>query len=57
MGSLEFLTKWEGSPPGEETWEPARNFIARYCYKLISYLREHNLTVNMGQVLPDQPQY
>ena len=52
-GQLEFLTKWEGSD--EETWEPAGNFVARYCYKLVEYLQKHSLPCDMGKVLSGTP--
>ena len=55
QGQLEFLTKWEGSPPGEETWEPARNFISRYCYELIKYIQDHRLVVDLGKELLGGP--
>ena len=52
-GSWEFLTKWEGAAPGEETWEPAQNFILRYCGEFIAYLRKHKIDVGMAEVLDD----
>ena len=33
-GKPQFLTKWEGASPGEETWEPVGNFVHRYSYEL-----------------------
>ena len=54
-GQLEFLTKWEGAAPGEETWEPAQHFVMRYCYELVKYLRAHGLNVGMAEALRDTP--
>ena len=52
-GQLEFLTRWEGSD--EETWEPARNFVARYNYKMVKYLQDHGLECDMAKVLGGVP--
>ena len=54
-GRWEFLTRWEGAAPGEETWEPAQSFVTRYCYELVKYLKAHSLDVGMAQVLSDTP--
>ena len=32
-GKPQFLTRWEGFEPAEDTWEPVGNFIHRYSYK------------------------
>ena len=52
-GELQFLTQWEGHP-GEDTWEPARNFVARYCSEFVHYIRDRRVTVDMGKVLTPQ---
>ena len=52
-GKLLFLTRWAGSD--EETWEPARNFVARYCYELVKYLQDKGLECDMGKVLSGVP--
>ena len=54
-GNWEFLTQWEGSPPGEETWEPAENFIPRYCVEFPAYLRTHHLDLGVLEVLRTPP--
>ena len=53
-GQIEFLTEWEGAP-GEDTWEPAGNFVVRYCYLLIRYLKEHGLQLTLAETLRDEP--
>ena len=52
-GQLEFLTRWEGAE--EETWEPARIFVARYCYEFIKYLKDHTLACDMGEAMSGVP--
>jgi hypothetical protein len=36
-GEWEFLTKWVGYADGEETWEPAKNFIHRISEDFVRY--------------------
>jgi hypothetical protein len=44
---LEFLTKWVGFESGEETWEPAGNFVHRISEAFVRYCREKNLNVDL----------
>ena len=54
-GGLEFLTKWEGTSEGEETWEPAKSFITKYCYEFIKYCKKHKIPVEVTTILSDKP--
>jgi hypothetical protein len=45
-GEWEFLTKWIGYADGEETWEPARNFIHRISGELIRYCIAKKLSLD-----------
>ena len=46
-GKVEFETVWEGADPSETTWEPAQNFVPRYCYKFVEYLQRVGLDVGL----------
>ena len=50
-GKLQFLTRWEGAEPGEETWEPMDSFILRYCYEVVQYCKEKGLKLDLTQYL------
>ena len=50
-GAVEFLTQWEGTEGGEETWEPPSNFITRYCGEFVDYLKKHKLNIGLQDVL------
>lgn len=50
-GQWEFLTKWVGSPPGEETWEPLHSFIMKYCVVAIQYMQERGLRADVARSL------
>ena len=54
-GKLEFETEWEGAGPHETTWEPAQNFVPRYCYKFVEYLQRNGLDVGMAESLSAIP--
>jgi hypothetical protein len=45
-GEWEFLTKWAGFSEGEETWEPAKNFIHRISGELIRYCIAKHLSLD-----------
>ena len=45
-GEWEFLTKWEGYSEGEETWEPAKNFIHRISEEFVRYCTTKKLSLN-----------
>ena len=38
-----FLTKWEGFPISEATWEPINHFFHRYAAPFVTYCREHGM--------------
>jgi hypothetical protein len=50
-GNWEFLTKWVGYAEGEETWEPAKNFIHRIGGELIKYCRAKKVNIDWWKVL------
>ena len=50
-GEWEFLTKWVGYSEGEETWEPAKNFIHRISGELIRYCIAKKIPINWPSVL------
>ena len=50
-GTWEFLTRWENTPEGEETWEPGASFVTRYCGEFAKYLRAHRLELGLTEVL------
>ena len=54
-GRPEFLTKWEGAAPGEETWEPVGNFVHRYSYKLPEYCKSKGLSLDLVEYLSSSP--
>ena len=54
-GQLEFLTKWETAPEGEETWEPVRHFINKYCYEFVKYCQQKNLHIDLTAYLKGEP--
>ena len=45
QGQLEFHTLWEGT--GEDTWEPAENFIDGVCEPWIKYCKDHGLIIRI----------
>jgi hypothetical protein len=54
-GKPQFLTKWEGAAPGEETWEPVGNFVHRYSYKLPLYCQKSGLSLDLVEHLSTKP--
>ena len=54
-GTPEFLTHWEGCPPEEATWEPAGNFIPRYCYEWVRYCQNKGIKVDIVKYLNPNP--
>ncbi len=47
-GKPQFLTKWEGAAPGEETWEPVGHFVHRYSYKLPEYCQKKGIRLDLA---------
>ena len=54
-GRLEFLTRWEGESPSNDTWEPVEAFVEQYCYELVKYCRIHKLRIDLMEYLRDAP--
>ena len=54
-GKPQFLTKWEGADPGEETWEPVGHFVHRYSYKLPLYCKAQGLSLDLVEHLTARP--
>jgi hypothetical protein len=50
-GEWKFLTKWAGYEPGEETWEPVKNFIHRYSSELIRYCNAQKIQIDLMKEL------
>jgi hypothetical protein len=55
IGRPEFLTKWEGAAPWEETWELIGNFVHRYSYKLAVYCKNKVLSFDLVEYLSSSP--
>ena len=51
-GGLELLTKWVGTPEGEETWEPVQNFILKFCDVAARYLHQKGVKADLVESLP-----
>ena len=51
-GKWEFLTRWQHAAPGENTWEPASQFITRYCVEFPTYLKTHRLRIGAVKLFP-----
>lgn len=54
-GKPQFLTRWEGAAPGEETWEPVGNFVHRYSYLLPRYCKRKGINLDLVQFLSSEP--
>ena len=52
-GTWESLTQWQHTDPGEATWEPASNFVTRYCVEFPEYVRKHRLDLGISDVFLD----
>ena len=50
-GKWEFLTKWVGYEPGEETWEPVQNFVHRFSAELVRYCNSRKISVYLMKEL------
>ena len=51
-GKYKFLTKWEGFPESEATWEPIGHFFHRYAAPFVDYCMEQREGGLMVDVLP-----
>jgi hypothetical protein len=50
-----FLTKWEGYPASEATWEPINHFFHRYANPFVDYCMSQELAVDVLPHLSRQP--
>ena len=54
-GSFLFLTKWEGHPEEEATWEPINHFFHRYSAEAVRYCLEKGVPVEILKYLQKRP--
>ena len=47
FGEIEFLVKWEGYPPENNTWQRPKDFLPQYCRPWAEYCRKKNITVDI----------
>ena len=52
---FKFLTRWQGTDPDSDTWEPVDNFIHWYSSDLVQYCLKHNLPINIMEYLSPTP--
>ena len=50
-GTLEFLTRWQGFKPEDDTWEPASNFLQRVSVDWLKYCKHHKVDFTVMQYL------
>ena len=48
-GSYEFLTRWQGFAPEDDTWEPAKNFLQRVNIDWLAYCKRHRVDFTVMQ--------
>ena len=54
-GKPEFLTRWEGHEPHEDSWEPVATFFPRYCFEIVQYCRSKGVKVDLASLLSPVP--
>ena len=54
-GKLQFLTKWEGCPDNDATWEPVGHFFHRYSFPFVQYCKLHKIVFDATQYLATKP--
>jgi len=52
-GNLELLVKWVDWPDTDNTWEPIHHFFEEINDKLLKYSKEHDLKVNLKEIIGD----
>ena len=50
-GSYEFLTRWQGFEPEDDTWEPAKNFLQRVSIDWLAYCKRHKVDFTVMQYM------
>ena len=54
-GQIEFLTRWEGHEPHDDSWEPVSTFFPRYCFEIVQYCRAKRLSIDLASLLSPVP--
>ena len=48
---LEFLVKWEGWDPSDQTWEPLASFFPQYNPKVLEYCKQQGLNPHIRDLV------
>jgi hypothetical protein len=48
-GTVEFLTRWQGYQPEEDTWEPVKHFLQKVNIDWLSYCKLHKIDFTVMQ--------
>ena len=48
-GSVEFLTRWQGYKPEDDTWEPAKHFLQKVNIDWLKYCKQHKIDFTVMQ--------